>query len=732
MKPTVLERMAGYFTGKWSRWVTLLVWIALIAILSSVWPQVNSQTANNAALFSKEYPSVVSQEIQAREFPSDAGLPAIMVWYRESGLTDTDYASLQKLTEDLTANPIEAQSNVVPLQLMPTMVVKEMASASGKALLLPIFFEDEAGAEALKEARSELFERVDAAFAGSKPYETAVDDSTALMLRFTGPVGIQLDATDLFLKADLTLLITTFLLVLVLLLLIYRSPILALIPLIGVGFAYGVISPVLGWMAQQGWIVVDDQATSIMSVLLFGAGTDYCLFLIARYRDMLKQEPNKFQAMVKAFSGTTGAITMSGLTVVFGLITLLLADQGNIQRFAVPFSVAVFVMMIASLTIVPALLSILGRTSFWPFSPRTEPMLRERAEKRNKLFVAPKEGGKIGKWMGRIVVKRPWAIVIITVVVLGSMAAVVPQIKYTYDILSSFPKDMASREGFAMIGEQFSPGDLAPVTVMVDTEGKDIAVKQQLEALTFLDRVSEPVAGKENGNIQAWTVEFNGNPYDTDVVNQIPQIREAATQALQVAGISDGAAKIWIAGQSATQYDQQVANKRDIEVIVPIVIGLIALLLLVYLRSIVATVYLMLTVILSFFSALGIGWLVLHYGMGTEAISGAIPLYAFVFIVALGEDYNIFMVSSIWQKRRKMALNDAISEGVSETSSVITSAGLILAGTFAVLASLPIQVLVQFGLITAIGVLLDTFIVRPFLVPAITVLLGKWSFWPGK
>jgi RND superfamily putative drug exporter len=140
----------------------------------------------------------------------------------------------------------------------------------------------------------------------------------------------------------------------------------------------------------------------------------------------------------------------------------------------------------------------------------------------------------------------------------------------------------------------------------------------------------------------------------------------------------------------------------------------------------------MATVILSYFSALGLGWLVIHYGLGAEAISGAIPLYAFVFIVALGEDYNIFMVSGIWKKRRTLPLQDAISQGVSETGSVITSAGLILAATFAVLAALPIQVLVHFGIITAIGVLLDTFIVRPFLVPAITSVLGKWAFWPGK
>jgi RND superfamily putative drug exporter len=173
-------------------------------------------------------------------------------------------------------------------------------------------------------------------------------------------------------------------------------------------------------------------------------------------------------------------------------------------------------------------------------------------------------------------------------------------------------------------------------------------------------------------------------------------------------------------------------SDKDDSIIVPLIIIFISLLLLAYLRSIVAMLYLVGTVILSYSAALGLGWLIIHNIMGADAIQGAIPLYAFVFLVALGEDYNIFMISSIWQKKKHMPLKQAIKEGVSETSGVITSAGIILAATFAVLATLPIQVLVQFGIITALGVLLDTFIVRPFLVPAITTVLGRFAFWPSK
>jgi RND superfamily putative drug exporter len=205
-----------------------------------------------------------------------------------------------------------------------------------------------------------------------------------------------------------------------------------------------------------------------------------------------------------------------------------------------------------------------------------------------------------------------------------------------------------------------------------------------------------------------------------------------AEQELKDANISSVDEKVWVGGQTATQFDKRDTVKSDEFMIIPIIIVLISLLLLAYLRSVTAMVYLMGTVILSFFAAMGLGWIILHYFMGVDAIEGTIPLYSFVFLVALGEDYNIFMVSSIWRKKETMPIKQAIRKGVAETSGVITSAGIILAATFSVLATLPIQVLVQFGLITALGVLMDTFIVRPFLVPAITSLLGRRAFWPGK
>ena len=718
-----------WVAGKRSKWVTLLVWILAAGLLSSMLPSASSQEDNNAANLSASMPSVQAEAIAQQEFTGGADVPALYVWHREGGLTDEDLANIQAWSAKLAEAPAPYQTTSVPLHQLPVQALRTELSEDGTTFVTPVLFDKEADVEKFKEG-VEHIEKETVALLGQNPFAAPTSGTDELSIRVTGPVGISIDATGLFKNADVSLLIATVLLVLILLLLIYRSPILALIPLVAVGFAYGVINPVLGWMASEGWIVYDSQALSIMTVLLFGAGTDYCLFLISRFRQLLKTEEKTGQALLAAITGSSGAIAMSGLTVVLSLLALLVAEYGVYQRFAAPFSISILIMGIASLTLVPALLAIIGRASFWPVVPRTLEMRAERAKRRG--LPAPKAEREPRNWVGRTVVAKPGLIIVICIVVLGGLAAFASQIKVSYDILSSFPKDMASREGFTLIGEKFSPGELAPVQVIADTQGRDVKLQETLAALPYVDSVSDPQAGAVNPNIMLYEVELGMNPYSIEAMNLIPDLRETAEQALASAGVEDVQDRTWIGGQTSEQHDSKVTGDRDMKLIIPIVIGLITLLLLVYLRSIVATVYLVLTVILSYFSALGLGWLVLHYGFGTDAISGAIPLYSFVFLVALGEDYNIFMISSIWQKRKTMTLSQAIREGVGETGSVITSAGLILAGTFAVLATLPIQVLVQFGLITAIGVLLDTFVVRPFLVPAITMKLGRLAFWPSK
>jgi RND superfamily putative drug exporter len=726
-----LERFARWVSGPKTKWVILAIWIVLAGVCSALLPQANSQENNNAANLSGKYASVQGEQLAKREFPTDSGQPALIVWHRQNGLTDDDLSWIQKLSGSLEERPLAGQQAVVPLHRMPAAALRQQVSEDGTVLVMTVIFQSEADADALKSDMNALKERASEQM-GCDPFDQPADSADRMSARISGPAGISVDASALFKNADVSLLMGTVLLVLIILLLIYRSPILALIPLVGVCFAYAVANPLLGWMAREGWITVDAQALSIMTVLLFGAGTDYCLFLVARFRRLLHTERNAASALRQAVSGTSGAIAMSGFTVVLSLLALLLAEYGTYDRFAVPFSLSILIMGIASLTLVPALLAIFGRASFYPFVPRTEEMQRERAEKLGKPVPRPREAGKFGAALGSWIVGKPVVVVLAAAILLGALAGVSARIPYTFDTLSSFPKDMPSRQGFTWLSEKFSPGELAPVKVMLDTEGRSVDAADALRKLNFVSKVSEPQAGKTAPNLIAYDVEFNLNPYSNEAMDRIPDLRRAAEEALASAGVAGAEEKVWLSGRTVEQYDTRQASSRDARAIIPVVIVLIALLLLVYLRSVVAMVYLMATVLLSYFSALGLGWLIIHYGLGADAIQGFIPLYSFVFLVALGEDYNIFMVSSIWKKSRSMPLRRAIREGVAETGSVITSAGLILAGTFAVLATLPIQVLVHFGIITAIGVLLDTFVVRPFLVPAITVLLGRAAFWPGR
>lgn len=721
MQKHPLEQWGAMVAGKKGRLLALTIWVLLVVVLSFAWPQINSiesESANNLpdSEMSKQAAAIIEEE-----FPNDAGTPLLLVWHRENGLTTDDYSAIQKVYKDLKTIPLAHQSLVPPYDEMPPQAFLAATSENGSTIVTPIFFEKGVATDLLQESLDNLTKTMDM-------YNVQLDEELtkdALHVRYSGPVGIATDAVSLFSQADVKLLIATVMLVLVLLILIYRSPLLAIIPLIVVGLAYGVISPTLGFFAEQGWIDKDSQAVSIMTVLLFGAGTDYCLFLISKYREILFDIEDKASAMKLAVKESGGAILMSALTVVIGLATLSLAHYGAFQRFAVPFSFGVLVMGIAALVVLPAILVIIGRVAFFPFTPRTEDMARKKGKKQHK------SSHKISRKIGHFVTHKPWIVIVVTVLLLGGLAAFVPRIQYTFDLLSSFPEDMPSREGFTLIEENFSPGELAPVQLVIDTTGTDINIQQSLTALPYIDTVGDVQIGEKSDAIQLYELTFNANPYAKESLAHIPELKAEVVNILESTGIKNADQQVWIGGETASQYDTQQITERDESVIMPTMIALIAILLFIYLRSVTATVYLLATVIISYFGALGAGWLILHHLMGAEAISGAIPLYAFVFLVALGEDYNIFMISEIWKKRKNTDHLTAVEEGVVHTGSVITSAGLILAGTFAVLATLPIQVLVQFGVVTAIGVLLDTFIVRPLLVPAITTVLGKYAFWPG-
>lgn len=724
-----LEKWGSVMGGKKTRWVVLALWIMFAVIFALIFPQINSVENFVGDEIPDTYTSIQAGNIMEEEFSSDSGIPLLITWYNESGLTEEDLTNIKGVYKQLAEDPLDGQETIPPFHNLPVQALMGSLSENGAALVTPVFFSTDKDSDVLKENLAIIKKRTESQF-GENPYDTNLEDE-GLHARFSGPVGISIDATDLFKAADVQLMVATVIIILVILLVIYRSPILAIIPLIVVGVAYLVVSPLLGLMAENGWIDKDAQAVAIMIVLLFGAGTDYCLFLITRYRDILLTEDNKFTALASAVRESTGAIVMSGLTVVIGLATLALADYGAFQRFAVPFSFGVLITGFAVVTLLPAILGILGRAAFWPFVPRTEEAEKAHAKKKNKPYKQRKPNHRYMRKVGEFVTSKPWLVIIVAGAILIGLAITSTNIKYNYDLISSFPEDMPSREGFKIIEENFTPGELAPVQLLVDSEGTDLDITEQLLRLPYVGVVKEMRTGETNNNIQLYEIDLDKNPYSNEAMDDVEQMKDDVKGILADSNLEDG--RFWVGGETSSQLDTKVVQSGDEKIIQPVMIIIIFIVLLAYLRALITSIQLMVTVVISFFSALGAGWLIIHYGLGHEAMASSIPLYSFVFIIALGNDYNIFMISDIWKNRKRgIAHKQAISNGIASTGAVITSAGLILAGTFLVLATLPIQLLVQFGIVTAVGVLLDTFVVRPLLVPALITVFGKWSYWPNK
>jgi len=730
MKRDPLETWGKIMGGAKSKWLVVVAWIGLLVVLMSVFPQVNSVENYSGEDLPSHMMSIEADNIIQEQFSSDAGLPLLLVWYKQEGIELSDIEAIQKLYDKLATTPLDEQKTLPPFHQIPAQALFGSLSENGQALVTPVFFEADAEASTL-EHNFETISAYMGEIVEDNPFLKESLEESGLQAKFSGPAGISVDATSLFESADFKLMVATVIIILVILLIIYRSPIMAVIPLIVVSIAFLVVSPILGWMVESGWIAKDAQAVAIMIVLLFGAGTDYCLFLITKYKDQLLVEENKYVAISQAVKKSTGAIVMSGLTVVIGLGALILADYGAFQRFAVPFSLGILITLIAVITLLPAILSILGRKAFWPFIPRTVAMAKQHAEKKNKAYVEPKENHRIMRKIGQFTTGRPWLVIAATMIVLVGLALTSTQIKYKYDLLSSFPEDIDSRQGFTIIEQNFTAGELAPVKVIVQTNNANMNITEDLQALSYVGEVADIQYGSSDATYHLYEVNLVKNPYSNEAMEDVEQLKLDMEQILIAEGMPTSS--YWIGGETSKQLDTRAIQAGDESLVQPVILIIIFLVLVIYLRGLITSIQLIVTVLISFFAALGAGWLIIHGILGHDAVASAIPLYSFVFIIALGNDYNIFMISDIWKnKKAGLGHRESIVKGVSETGAVITSAGLILAGTFAVLASLPIQLLVQFGIVTAIGVLLDTFIVRPLLVPAIIQVCGKWAYWPSK
>ena len=547
-----------------------------------------------------------------------------------------------------------------------------------------------------------------------------IDDS--IEVSWTGPGAIASDAIELFSRADIVLLLSTVGLLLVLLLVIYRSPLLTLIPLVGAGITYAVVDRLIGLSASAGLFTTDSQALSIMTILLFAVVTDYSLLIFSRYREELRIHESADAAMRETMRHVKEPIFFSGSTIVLGVSTLFFTLYEPYRNFAPVFAIAAGVMLIAGLTLLPALFALIGRKAFWPVIPKFGEKVIEKKT--------------IWGTVANKVTKRPvlFLIPITLLLLLGSWNAT--NLDESYDLIDSFPEDLSSRVGYERLADSFSPGSLAPGTLLFVSE-KELGMEELQKAIKIIEEKSGVDSVTVQGNPLSedkksakFSLTLEGNPYAMEAFEVVDELRNDSQEIMTAAGVVD--TKMHIAGESARYLDITDINKRDTWQVMISMTILISIMLGLQTRSVIAPIYMMGTILLSYAATVGLSLYLFEQFLGLEAINYRIPLYTFVFLVALGVDYSIMLIARIREEMLSMPFEDAVRKGLERTGGVISSAGIILAATFLVLTTMPISELKLFGIMMALGILIDTFIVRPLLIPAILILLGKWSFWPKK
>lgn len=693
---SLLQKLTDKIATKKGAWITLIVWIVLM-IAVSAGPMLSKYKVTNFQSLPDEAESIVTQKKLDELFPSDKGTPGIYVFHNPNGELIVD--DVIHIINGIKEANIDGIAEIVDISLLPPQALSPFISDDKTTMIIPMNLEEGLGSSKYAEINDKATE------IGN---EIAKDLTTDFYI--TGPAGIAGDTTKLFESADLKLLFATVAIILVLLIVIYRSPLLAIIPLLATVIVYQIVNQSVALLGAGG-LEINNATTSIMSILLFAAVIDYSLFVFSRYREELNHFEDKYEAMRFAMRSTGAPVLFAGGTVFAAMIILFFANFRDYQNFAPIFGTAMIIIMLASVTLVPALFALFGRKAFWPKVPE---------------FGKAKEV-KHGIWgpIAKFVVNKPFLTGGTVLAFLIITALNIFNLEYEFNTVKGFPDDLPSRVGFEIVEEKFNKGDLAQTTILV--EGKNLSQENLAELSDFLNDndniASARISGiTEDGHYAKITVSLDDNPYSPEAIEFVKDFREdnhsyKLTNGDQV--------KLSYAGTTAKLVDEEIVNNSDIKKIVLLETILILILLLLLTRSWKMPIYMMATILISYLSALGLGIFLVDVLFGYDAISTRAPVYAFIFLVALGIDYNIILISRFIEERKLNNLKDALEIAIRNTGGVISSAGVILAATFAALTTMPIADLFVFGFIVALGIIIDTFLVRGMLLPSLILLFEK-------
>ena len=688
-----MRRLARIVTGRRSKWLVVLGWLVLLAIFAPLGAKLSNVTDNRTESFlpaSAESTEVL--RLEARRFPGGESASGLVVYSRPGGLTPRDRRAI--------AEDIRRAARALPLTARPA---GPFLSPRGDVAYVAVSVPDDN--ERLSAWGKTLRRIVRSHPGGLRAY-------------VTGTLGFTADFEEVFSSVDVQLLLVTVVLVLVLLGLVYRSPLIALTPLVVLGVAYGIAQGLVYLYARSG-ATVNDNAVSILVVLMFGVGTDYCLLLVSRYREELRRFEDKHEAMACALRRVGPAILASGLTVALTMLALLLADVGSTRTLGPVSAIGVAVAFMAGLTLLPALLTILGRRGFWP----RRSLVRFEPDR----VIEPRAG--IWRRVGERVLRHPGAALAATVALFGAGTLGLLAYQEDYSIASAFKSRSESVDGLRVLQRAFPAGATFPTTVLVMRPGGPVraadveAVRRRAASVPGVASVA--FTGRSvDGRIARLSVVFRDDPFTEAALRRVEVLRERVRSVPGVrALVGDG---------SAVQADFDRAAARDLRVTVPLALAIIFVILAVLLQALVLPLALIASVVLSFLGTFGLSVLFFRYALGDAGVDGSLPTYAFIFMTALGIDYTIFLTSRVREEARHHGTREGTLRALAATGPVITSAGIILAGTFAVLMTLPVTFVFDIGFMVAAGVLLDTFLVRTIMVPAVIELLGDRAWWPSS
>jgi RND superfamily putative drug exporter len=674
--------------GRRAKFVVFAVFLLLTGFVGAAFAGKfeDAQENETASFLPGKAESVKSLEA-VKQYQGGELAPAVIVYERRSGLTDAD----RKRVADDRASFVRDRPDVA---LAPQ---KPVFARNGNAALFVLPIRATGDSDRFENGVQSVRDRVSGEKGG-------------LVVKVTGAGGFSLDAIKVFGSINGTLLGVTAAIVLILLILIYRSPIFWMIPFFTVLLAESSARG-FGYLLAEAGVTINGQSGGILPVLVFGAGTDYALLLVSRYREELRRHEDKHDAMRVALQTAGPAILASGLTVIVALLTLSLAEVNGTAGLGPIGAMGVGLAMISMLTMLPALLVICGRRAFWsPFD--TIPHVGDQGTDETH-----------GLWrrIGERVMASPRRVWVTGTIFLLVLAAGNLKMDTGLTNGNSFRGEVESVQGQEILARSFPSGLSALTNVIVPEREKAREVRQALQRSAPVAQVLPPQDGKPGARLD---VVLKADPYSTTAIGQIPALRNVARRA--------GGSDVLVGGPTAEEYDFRRSAARDNLVIIPLALVVVLLILAVLLRALLAPLLLVASVILSFFAALGAGILVFEYVFGFPGINPSLPLLTFVFLVALGIDYNIFLMARVREETLTHGTRQGMLRGLAVTGAVITSAGIVLAGTFSALAVLPLVFLTEIGFIIAFGVLLDTFLVRSVLVPALAFDLGPRIWWPSR